>query len=85
MDRKTVTTLARAHGGRIVVSGKDFTAFQFPSAQKVEEFRDKIPYTSLWGGDGVNNVPPLQVYFDEVREPDFLAPTADEVRVNLGL
>ena len=68
MTRSTVTTLARAMGANVRVSGRNFAAYQFPSEEKVHEFREKIPYASMLGGDKINNVPPLQVYFDEMQE-----------------
>jgi len=68
MDRKTVTTLARAMGASVRASGKNFASYQFASEGKAQEFRNKIPYASMLGGDRINNVLPLQVYFDLMQE-----------------
>jgi len=68
MDRSTATTLARAMGASVRVSGRNFAAYQFPTEERAQEFRGKIPYASMLGGDRINNVQPLQVYFDEMQE-----------------
>ena len=68
MDRKMVTTLARAMGAYVRSSGRNFASYQFTSEDKADEFRGKIPYASMLGGDRINNVLPLTVHFDLVQE-----------------
>jgi len=68
MDRSTVKTLARAMGGIIRIREKSMIIFQFPTEEITLNFREKIPFLTLWGGDGLPNNPPLNVYFDELKD-----------------
>jgi len=67
MDRSTVKTLARAMGGTVKRTEKSLICFQFSTEEATENFRNKIPFLTLWGGDGLPNNPPLNIYFDKLK------------------
>lgn len=62
MDKATVTTLAKAHGARLIMADRTFGAYQFPNDEKADEFRHKIPFLTLLTH---NNI--LNVYFDKLN------------------
>lgn len=66
MDRSTVTTAAKAMGARIRTRFKDMTIYEFQSEDELLDFREMIPFWTLWTS-GLN----LNVYFNDPRElPD---------------
>lgn len=69
MDRSTVTALVKATGGKIIFRDNTQTTYQLPTWDKTIEFREKIPFLTLWGGTGdIADVPPINVYFDQLTD-----------------
>lgn len=70
MDRTTLKTLATALNGRCLYSDRKLMIFGFPSDEATLKFREMIPFATLWcSGEGIKeDVPPLNVYLDRLKE-----------------
>jgi hypothetical protein len=67
MNRSTITQLAKSMGTSILYSNNRMTTYQFKTEELTLNFREKIPFLSLWGGQGnIRNIPPLNVYFNRL-------------------
>ena len=70
MTKQAVTRLAKLLGAIILDKNSTITTYQFKTERAMSEFRQKIPYLSLWTGTSATNtlnVPAINVYFNKLK------------------
>ena len=63
MERSTVTQMAKSGGAKVLWYDKNTSCYQFSTEDQLFNFREKVPFVTVW-----TNNNRLNVFFDQVKD-----------------